>query len=67
VYSNLLIYFLVSKVKHILGICLAGTWRAVGRRWGKKEGVNEDKCLYTIKDSRYSIEGIVGIQHIIIN
>jgi hypothetical protein len=24
-------YFLVLKVKHMLGVCLAGAWRATGR------------------------------------
>jgi hypothetical protein len=29
-YSNLLMYFLVVKVKHMLGVCLAGRWEEVG-------------------------------------
>jgi hypothetical protein len=48
--------FLVVKVKHMLGVCLAGRWEDVGvgcRGW--VEGVNEDWCLYIIKDSEYSV------------
>jgi hypothetical protein len=57
--------FLVVKVNHMLGVCLAGRWEEVGvgrrrpalegggRRW--KEGVNEESCLYIIKDSEYSV------------
>jgi hypothetical protein len=26
-------YFLVVKVKHMLGVCLAGRWEEVGIRW----------------------------------
>jgi hypothetical protein len=39
-HSNLLICFLVVNIKHMLGVCLAGAWRAVGRRSGM-EGVCE--------------------------
>ena len=43
---------LSSKAKHMLGVCLAGRWKEVGvGRWG----VNEDRCLYIIKDSEYSM------------
>jgi hypothetical protein len=36
----------------MLGVCLAGC-KGGGRDW--KEGVNEDRCLYIIKYSRYSV------------
>jgi hypothetical protein len=39
----------------MLGVCLAGAWRAVGRRSGLGEGVNEDGCLHIIKTSIYSV------------
>jgi hypothetical protein len=39
----------------MLGVCLAGAWRAVGRRSGLERGVNEDRFLFIIKASRYSV------------
>jgi hypothetical protein len=39
----------------MLGVYLAGAWRAVGRRPGSNEGMKEDRCLYIMKDSRYSV------------
>jgi hypothetical protein len=38
-HSNLLVCFLVVKAKHMLGVCLAGAWRAVVRRSGLERGL----------------------------
>ena len=53
IYSNLFILFLVVKVKHMLGVDLAGAWRAV--RWRSGSEVERKRCLYIIKTSIYSI------------
>jgi hypothetical protein len=36
VFSNLLIYFLVVNIKHMLEVCLAGRWVEAGVRRGVK-------------------------------
>jgi hypothetical protein len=43
--------FLVVKVKNMLGVFLAGQWEELGEEVVQ----NEDRCLYIIKASIYSV------------